>query len=426
MKQVQQAAAAAVQTVLSGANLPGALAAVFQRTALPERDQAAVRAYAYGTLRHLAYLRFALDKLARKRPKREEVVALLLVALYQLEFGRAAAYTVVDHAVDNVGDLGGPALKPFANAILRQYLRRREALLQAAKSDEVARYSYPAWWIAKLRSQLGDRAEDVLRVGNLHPPMTLRVNRRRIEPEAYLELLQHNGLSGRLLRLDHSPVLAVRLDDPVPVERLPGFEDGLVSVQDAGAQLAGYLLDVHPGQTVVDACAAPGGKTGHILELADVHMTALDADAARLGRVEQNLRRLGLQARLICVDAAAAQMWWDGQPVARVLLDAPCSASGVVRRHPDVKWLRREEDVAAFAQQQLHLLDAMWKVTARGGKLLYVTCSVFREENQLQVQQFLARHADAQLAPDHRASSGQLLLPTEEHDGFFHALFDKL
>ena len=219
--------------------------------------------------------------------------------------------------------------------------------------------------------------------------------------------------------------MAIRLETPVSVEKLPGFAEGMVSVQDAGAQRTAPLLDLQPGQSVVDACAAPGGKTGHILELADVRLTALDKDSQRLKRVGENLGRLGYDARMHCADAADLDTWWDGKPVDRVLLDAPCTASGVVRRHPDVKWLRRERDIQGFARQQSRLLEALWKVVAGGGKLLYVTCSVFQEENQAQVERFLARHADARLRAPVGDKKGELLLPAEDHDGFFHALFKK-
>jgi 16S rRNA (cytosine967-C5)-methyltransferase len=212
----------------------------------------------------------------------------------------------------------------------------------------------------------------------------------------------------------------------MPVELLPGFVEGMVSVQDAGAQMSAPLLDLQPGQSVVDACAAPGGKTGHICELADVRLTALDQDSLRLRRVRENLDRLGYDARVRCADAADLDAWWDGNPVDRVLVDAPCSASGVVRRHPDIKWLRREQDIQEFARQQSRLLEAMWKVVIGGGKLLYVTCSVFREENQEQVERFLARHSDSRQLERPAASEGNLLLPTEDHDGFFHALFEKV
>ena len=420
MQKAQQAAARAVRSVLSGHNLDSALGLQLRTPDLTDQERSAIRAYSYGTLRHLGLLRYMLDKLVTRKPKDPGVIPLLLVALYQLEYGKAPHYAVVDHAVKSVNSLAGPALKPFANAVLRQYLRRREELLRSARRDDVARLSYPRWWIEKLRSQLGAQADHILELGNLHPPMTLRVNRRRIDPGKYLSMLEQQQIAAKAIGPS-----AILLQVPLAVERLPGFEEGLVSVQDAGAQQSAPLLDLQPGQSVVDACAAPGGKAGHALELADVRLTALDRDSERLARVSDNLRRLGLRARLQCADAAQLESWWDGSPVDRVLLDAPCSASGVVRRHPDVKWLRREDDVAGFARQQSRLLDALWRVVAGGGKLLYVTCSVFREENQDQVERFLSSHADALLVSRHASSGGDLLLPSEEHDGFFHALFEK-
>ena len=426
MQNSQQVAAATIQSVLSGQNLNVALDTVLRSVSLADGERAAARAFSYGTLRHLGYLRFALGRLASRPPKDPSLRCLLLVALYQLEFGHAAHYAVVDQAVESVSAVCGLPLKSFANAVLREYLRKRQEIADAALQDDVARFSYPRWWIDKLRSQLGAQADEILEFGNLHPPMTLRVNRRRIEPADYLALLADNGLSATLVDSTLVDSAAIRLESPMSVEKLPGFAEGMVSVQDAGAQLSVPLLDLQPGQSVVDACAAPGGKTGHILELADVHLTALDKDAQRLKRVGENLSRLGYDARMQCADAADLNAWWDGKPVDRVLLDAPCSASGVVRRHPDIKWLRREKDIQGFARQQSRLLDAMWKIVVGGGKLLYVTCSVFREENQDQVESFLARHANACLLARPADSDGDLLLPAEDHDGFYHALFEKV
>lgn len=411
----------AVHSVLTGHSLDAALDREFRKCLLTDSQRAAVQAFSYGTLRHLGLLRFMLDRLVKRKPKDPKVVALLLVALYQLEYGKAAHYAVVDHAVKCASAIGGRFLKPFANAVLREYLRRRHDLLDASAQDDVARLSHPRWWIDALRSQLGDQADAVMACGNLHPPMTLRVNRRQVEPMEYVSLLAEHGIAATL-----AGPQAVQLLVPVAVERLPGFAEGKVSVQDAGAQLSAPLLDLQSGQRIVDACAAPGGKTGHILELADVCVTALERDPQRLTRVGENLQRLGLVAQLQCVDAAELNTWWDGKTVDRVLLDVPCSASGVVRRHPDIKWLRRPDDIAGFVRQQRRLLEALWQVVAVGGKLLYVTCSVFREENQEQVDWFLSCHADASLARRHACNGGQLLLPSEEHDGFFHALFEKV
>jgi 16S rRNA (cytosine967-C5)-methyltransferase len=415
------AAAAAVWSVFSGRSLPDALDKEFRKGLLTDQQRAAVQACSYGTLRHLGFLRFALDRLVKREPKSGKVVSVLLVALYQLQYSKAAHYAVVDHAVKSVGAAGGRSLKPFANAVLREYLRRRRDFLDASERDDVARFSYPRWWIDKLRAQLGHQADLVLEFGNLHPPMTLRVNRRKMEPSQYASMLAEEGIDVTCISAE-----AVQLVVPVSVERLPGFADGLVSVQDAGAQMSAHILDLQPDQRVVDACAAPGGKTGHILELADVRMTALDRDWERLERVRRNLERLGLRARIRCTDAIDLASWWDGRPVDRVLLDAPCSASGVVRRHPDIKWLRRREDIAGFVDQQRGLLDALWRVVSRGGKLLYVTCSVFREENEEQVDWFLSRHGDACLGSRPGKQGGGLLLPSKKHDGFFHALFEKV
>jgi 16S rRNA (cytosine967-C5)-methyltransferase len=235
-----------------------------------------------------------------------------------------------------------------------------------------------------------------------------------------MQQLQQAGLSASKLDND-----AIVLAKPVPVERLPGFFEGAVSIQDAGAQLAAKLLDVHDDMEVLDACAAPGGKTAHILELANVNMTALDSDAVRLQRVGSNLERLGLRARLRAADATAPETWWDGTPFERVLLDAPCSASGVVRRHPDIKWLRRASDIPGFVARQERLLEALWKVVAPGGKLLYVTCSIFDEEDHETIDRFAARHPDARILQGMPGRDG-LLLPDEEHDGFYYALLQKI
>jgi 16S rRNA (cytosine967-C5)-methyltransferase len=251
--------------------------------------------------------------------------------------------------------------------------------------------------------------------------MTLRINPNRTSANDYLALLRENQIEASLLDRN-----SLRLTHPVTVDRLPHFFDGWVSVQDHGAQWAARLLDVRDGQRVLDACAAPGGKTGHILELADVELTALDADAERLKRVQQNLDRLASKATLLVGDAGQPQSWWDGRPFDRILADVPCSGSGVVRRHPDIKWLRRPEDFANFARQQAQIVDALWPLLAKGGKLLYATCSVFPAENAQQASAFASRHPDAERLPlpEPFPASGQLL-PSMEHDGFYYALFRK-
>jgi len=418
--QIQRLAAQTVAIVLSGTSLNAALDSVWRRNRqLTASERGAIQDICYGTLRHLGKLRAALDQLATKPIASPELRTLLLTALYQLEYSEAAPYAVVDSAVECAAQLGGEHVKPFANAVLRNYQRRREVLLANAGALDEGRFSYAPWWIERLKRDFGSDAERILEIGNRHPPMTLRANVRRRSASDYLYGLQQAGLDAR--SLDNGALLLAR---PVPVDRLPGFADGAVSVQDAGAQLAAPLLDVRDGMRVLDACAAPGGKTAHILELADVDMTALDADAVRLQRVGSNLERLGLSARLQAADATALDAWWDGKPFERVLVDAPCSASGVVRRHPDIKWLRRPSDIAGFAAQQQRLLDALWKVVARGGKLLYVTCSIFSEEDHETTGSFAARHPDARILGGMPGRDG-LLLPDDEHDGFYYALLQK-
>jgi 16S rRNA (cytosine967-C5)-methyltransferase len=259
----------------------------------------------------------------------------------------------------------------------------------------------------------------------MHPPLTLRVNVRATTVESCLARLQSAGLSAL-----HLGGTALILDRPVPVGEIPGFAEGELSVQDAAAQYAARLIDMEPGERVLDACAAPGGKTAHMLETADVEVVALDSDDARLDRVRSNLERLRLTAKVVCGDAAEPAAWWDGRAYSRILADVPCSASGVVRRHPDIKWLRRPEDIAGFARRQAEILEGLWHVLAADGKLLYATCSVFEEENNAQIERFLHRHRDAQrlMLPEPHTNAQQLagqILPDERHDGFFYALLQK-
>jgi len=350
----------------------------------------------------------------------DRVYFLLLVALYQLQYSKAAQHAVVDYAVRSAQMLN-PRVSGLVNANLRNFLRNQTALLEQAAQHVEGRYSYPQWWIDELNAQYGERSIAILAAGNLHPPMTLRINRRRGTTQDYLAQLEVQHLPARLIEPD-----ALQLDKPVPVDKLPGFSDGLVSVQDAGAQYAARLLDVQDGMRVLDACAAPGGKTAHILECAAVQMIALDKDEKRLQRVAENLQRLALPAQLVVGDAAVPDTWWDGKTFQRILADVPCSASGVVRRHPDIKWLRRRTDIAGFAAQQLSILCALWRLLAQDGKLLYATCSVFQQENEQVIAAFLAQHPDATRLPINlpEKSEGQLL-PNDQHDGFFYALLQK-
>jgi 16S rRNA (cytosine967-C5)-methyltransferase len=398
--------------VRSGCSLSDALADLEVEASV----RAAAQDLAYGTLRNLGLLDALLSELLRK-PAKPAVHALLLAALYQLRARPGSSHTTVDQAVRAVTRIEAAA-KGLVNAVLRNYLRETDALLARCDS-EPAHYSYPQWWIDRVRADWLQRWESILNAGNLRPPMTLRVNSRRTSAEQYLAKLGEHGLAGELVGPQ-----AILLERPTPIEALPGFAAGEVSVQDAGAQLAAPFLDLGQGMRVLDACAAPGGKSGHILELADCSLTALDSDPARVPRIGDNLARLGLSARVICADCLAPAGWWDGSPFDRILLDAPCTASGVVKRHPDIKWLRRESDCAAMAAIQGRMLDTLWQVLSPGGKLLYATCSVFSQENTKVIESFLARSNTARRLPLAKLERGQLL-PDARHDGFFYALLQK-
>lgn len=427
MHNIQLAASQIVQQVLAeGRNLNQVLDESLRRKAVwTPAQRAALQDMSYGTLRYYGQLRTLLGLLLHKPMLDQRIYHVLLVALYQLQYSKAAQHAVVDHAVRSAQMLNAK-VSGLVNAILRNFLRGRDALLEQAAQHAEGKYSYPQWWIDELQAQYGERSATILTAGNLHPPMTLRVNRRRGTAADYLaQLSQQDGeqqnFPARLIEPD-----ALQLDKPVPVDRLPGFFAGLVSVQDAGAQYAARLLDVHDGMRVLDACAAPGGKTAHILECAQVEMVAVDKDEKRLQRVAENLQRLELSAQLLVGDAAEPDKWWDGRAFDRILADVPCSASGVVRRHPDIKWLRRRTDIAGFAAQQIDILRALWPLLAPEGKLLYATCSVFRQENEQVIAAFLAQQPGARRLPVALPESGNgQILPDDQHDGFFYALLQK-
>jgi 16S rRNA (cytosine967-C5)-methyltransferase len=358
-------------------------------------------------------------ELSRRGRPEALIEALLWCSLYALESGRYTEYTVVDQAVRACGLLERWTAKGYVNGLLRSALRERVSLEARLAADPEARYQHPRWWIELLRAAYPQDWQEALLAGNSHPPMCLRVNARRAPLEAYQARLTAAGITSRRVAPQ-----ALLLETPLPVERLPGFKEGEVSVQDAGAQRAASLLDLCPGQRVLDACAAPGGKAAHILETAPVELTALDADAARVTRMARELERLRLRARLASADCTRPADWWDGTPFERILADVPCSASGIARRRPDVKWLRRAADVPAFAARQAAILDALWQVLGADGKLLYVTCSVFPQENDAVIDAFVARTRGARRLPLPDGAAAQSL-PGADYDGFYYALIQK-
>lgn len=413
-------AAQVLAKVEAGQALPAALAAIFEQGQLSAAARGAVQAISYRSLRRWGTARALLAALSSKPPSPARLRTLMMSALAMLSDPAPpyAAHTLVDQAVQACAE--DPRLrsaKGMMNAVLRRFLREREALMQAVQRDDEARLNYPSWWIEQLRQAWPQQAEAILATGNHEPPLTLRVNLRKTSVGDYLEQLAAAGISAQRIG-----EVAIRLDRPLPVTQIPGFGDGLVSVQDAAAQLAAPLLRVTPGLRVLDACAAPGGKTGHLLETADCELTALDHDAQRLQRVSDNLERLALHAQLIVGDACARD-WWDGRPFDRILADLPCTASGIVRRHPDIRWLRRPSDSQHLAEHSASILDNLWTMLAPGGLLLIVTCSVWPEESALQAQSFATRQRAEQLP-----APGQLLPQANaasDHDGLFYALLRK-
>jgi 16S rRNA (cytosine967-C5)-methyltransferase len=416
-------AASAVARVRGGSALPQALAAVFAAYDATPQARGAIQDIAYRTMRQLGRSETLLGLMTSKAPEPPMLGGLLCAALSLLDppEGQAApyeAFTVVDQAVSAAAAHPDFAhAKAMVNAVLRRFLREREALVGEALREPLARFNYPQWWIDTMRAAYPREWEAVLEAGNVHPPLTLRVNRRKTDLAAYLDTLAEAGLQAEQVGPS-----AVRLAQAINVAQIPGFADGVVSVQDAGAQLAAPLLDLRDGMRVLDACAAPGGKSGHILETADVQLTSVDADPARLARVGDNLGRLGLDATLLAADAGSRD-WWDGRQYDRILADVPCTASGIVRRHPDIRWLRRKSDTSQLATLSSKILDNLWQMLLPDGKLLFVTCSLWPQESEAQAAAFAARHDAVRLdAP------GQLLPlggAGQDHDGLFYALFQK-
>lgn len=407
-------AARVVSRVLVGRSLTDELESSERST-----SRAALLDLTHGTLRRYGRVQALVRELSHRGKADALVEPLLWCSLYALESGRYASYTVVDQAVRACGLLEKWNAKGYVNALLRAALRERSSLETRIAADPEAHYQHPAWWIDLLRRAWPNAWEEALSAGNSHPPMCLRVNHRRTSVEAYRARLAEAGIAARTLGAH-----GLLLERPVAVNELPGFAAGEVSVQDAGAQRAASCLDLKPGQRVLDACAAPGGKTAHILETADVELTALDKEAPRVARLARNLERLALRAELRTADCTQLDGWWRGERFDRILADVPCTASGIARRRPDVKWLRRAQDLASFAARQASILDALWQVLGANGKLLYVSCSVFPQENDGVIDAFIARHAGARRLslPDGGAAQW---LPDAEHDGFFYALIEK-
>ncbi|WP_428356615.1 16S rRNA (cytosine(967)-C(5))-methyltransferase RsmB [Methyloprofundus sp.] len=414
--------------VLSGKSLTAALEDAWKQVN-DIQERAFIQALCYGTVRQYYRLDFILNQLLNKpiKDKDIQIKALALLGLYQLQYMRVKDHAAVSETVAVMKKKQWA--KALLNAVLRRYLREQVDL--EALADKHVAYAHPDWMIKALKADWGVEAKSILLANNLAPPMALRVNSRFCQRDTYLTMLAEEGIEACAIEFSAQGIL---LAEPVMVDKLPKFSAGWVSVQDGAAQLAAELLDTQPGDRVLDVCAAPGGKTAHILEIqAELKsMLAIDIDGKRLVRVNENLTRLHLNAELQVADATRPENWWDGVPFERILLDAPCSALGVVRRHPDIKLLRRAEDIAQLQVLQQEILQACWGLLAPGGVLLYATCSVLQQENELQIEHFLQLHKDAQELPIaagwgiQRPFGRQILTGSQSMDGFYYARLQKI
>ena len=424
-----EAAKALARVVFDGVSLRAALAASTPKFSDP-RDRALLSASLFEAARWWLRLDAALANLLEKPlpPKARDVRALLVLGLAQIDVLGMPDYAVVASCVDAVRTLGHSNYAGLVNALLRRFGRERAALDAKLDADAVTRTAHPRWLIDALGRDWPGDLDAILEANNREAPLTLRVNRRRADRASMLQRLADAAIAAKA----HDDLAdAIVLDESTDVTRLPGYADGLFSVQDGAAQRVADTLDLRDGLRVLDACAAPGGKAAHLLERADVDLVALDRDAARLPRIAENLARLGLRADIREGDAAVPEPWWDGRPFDRILLDAPCSATGIVRRQPDVKLHRRAADIAPLAAMQKRLLDALWPLLAPGGRLVYATCSVLCAENEAVLAAFRADHADVQpieapAAFGRAAGDGRQNLPgTGGMDGFYYAIVEK-
>ncbi|NGY04749.1 16S rRNA (cytosine(967)-C(5))-methyltransferase RsmB [Solimonas terrae] len=423
---VRASAARAVSRVLRGSSLDDAMLPI-NRFRVPS-DAAMTRLLAYGVLRELSLLQWLTARMMDKPlAVDDEIHCLLLVGLYQLRNLATPAHAAINETVAAAEIMKRPQAQGFINAVLRRYTREHVELEAGLPDDEAIRHSHPAWLVEQIRVDWPTQWPAILAANNAQGPLTLRVNRRRLTRDAYLQRLSEMNIAAQAVA---DVPDAVMLAEPRAVEKIPGFNGGQVSVQDASAQLAVDLLELQAGQRVLDACAAPGGKSAHILERADIELTALDRDPQRLIRVDENLRRLRLDARLLAGDGGEPARWWDGKPFHRILLDAPCSGTGVIRRHPDIKWLRRESDISGLQGQQLRLLKSVWRLLKPGGRLLYATCSLLRAEGDDTVQRFVGLHDNAECLPitadwGEATACGRRIAPSPAHDGFYYAALRK-
>ena len=423
MNHSQWLAAMIVEQVLLGKNLDKSFQLVLTKYNNEAENLPQIKDMTYGAIRDLGKSKFYINKLVKNKIENLCLESLLHIVLFQINHSRSNDFTLVNQAVDAAKKIDHKK-SSFINAVLRNFLRNKDSLEKELKEDESAEYSYPKWWIAKVKKQYPKNWQDILNIGNQRPPLALRINLQKLKINEYSITLDEEGIEHSLVSDE-----CIIIKKPLDVNKIPGFLDGKVSVQDLGAQLAAHIIELKNDQRVLDACSAPGGKACHMLELEKIQLTAIESDKQRTIKIIDNIKRQGFTAQILNKKIDNENEWWDKQYFDRILLDVPCSASGIVRRHVDIKWLRRINDFQNFADNQLTLLRAAWPMLKEGGKLLYVTCSIFEEENRDVIEEFkkgLSNVSEIDIKfPSHIVHIKNQVLPSDNHDGLFYALLQK-
>ena len=423
MNHSQWLAAMIVEQVLLGRNLDKSFQLVLTKYSNEAENLPQIKDMTYGAIRDLGKSKFYINKLVKNKIENLCLESLLHIVLFQINHSRSNDFTLVNQAVDAAKKIDHKK-SSFINAVLRNFLRNKVNLEKELKEDESAVYSYPKWWIEKVKKQYPKDWQDILNIGNQRPPLALRINLQQLKINEYSNILNNEGI-------DHSLVSeeCLIIKKPLDVNKIPGFLDGKVSVQDLGAQLAAHIIELKNNQKVLDACSAPGGKACHMLEIKKIQLTAIESNKQRTTKIIDNIKRQGFTAQILNKKIDNKNEWWDKQYFDRILLDVPCSASGIVRRHVDIKWLRRINDFQNFADNQLTLLKAAWPMLKESGKLLYVTCSIFEEENRDVIEEFkkgLSNVSEINIKfPSNIAHIKNQVLPSDNHDGLFYALLQK-
>ena len=423
MNYSQWLSAMIVEQVLMGKNLDKSFKLILKKYNNEIENIPQIKDMVYGAIRDLGKSYFYINKLVKNKIQNRCLESLLHVVFFQINNSRSNDFTLVNQAVDAAKRIDHKK-SSFINAVLRNFLRNKNNLQKQLKDNESAMYSYPNWWIKKVKEQYPKNWKMILDVGNQHPPQALRINLRKIGVKEYSRLLNENGIDYKLVGGE-----CLIINKPMEISKIPGFLDGKISIQDFAAQLAAHIIDLKKNQKVLDACSAPGGKACHMLELNTIKLLAVESDKQRIIKIEDNIKRQGLKVKILNKKISRQNEWWDKQHFDRILLDVPCSASGIIRRHVDIKWLRRINDLKKFADNQLILLKSVWPMLKKNGKLLYVTCSIFEEENRNIIEKFIKESNNVSELninfPSNIVHIKNQLLPSDNHDGLFYALLQK-